>query len=140
MTSNDLFIASVNLSEQVARSLKIDQIGDMNPGTGLGSVESDFQIEQGVIKTSNLRIQQMDGLGDASARDGWFQTATPPSLNYSATVMLSPEATAKVKSSSPLFGVAISILESNNRVAVPVNITGEVRSPQVQVDVYRIFQ
>ncbi|HYP25319.1 MAG TPA: AsmA family protein [Blastocatellia bacterium] len=140
MTSNDLFIASVNLSEQVARSLKIDQIGDMNPGTALGSVESDFQIEQGVIRTSNLRIQQMDGLGDASARDGWFQTVAPPSLSYSATVLLSPEATAKVKSSSPLFGVAISILESNSRVAVPVNITGEVRSPQVHVDVYRIFQ
>ncbi|HKG20477.1 MAG TPA: AsmA family protein [Blastocatellia bacterium] len=140
MTSNDLFIASVNLSEQVARSLKIDQIGDMNPGTTLGSVESDFRIEQGVIKTSNLRIQQMDGLGDATSSDGWFKIAPPTSLNYAATVVLSPDATARVKSSSPLFGVAISILGSNNRVAVPINITGEVRNPQVQVDVYRIFQ
>lgn len=139
MQSDNLFIASVNVSEQVARKLGIEQIGDMSPGTRTGPFESDFQIDQGVVRTTNMRIQQMDGLGDATANQGWFEIASAPTLSYVVTVLLTSEATARVKSTSPLFGAIISILESNNRFAVPVNITGEVRNPQVQVDVSRIL-
>jgi uncharacterized protein involved in outer membrane biogenesis len=142
MSSGEMFIASVNVSEQVARALQISEIGDMSPGTGIGSIEADFRIEQGVVRTSNLTIQQLDGLGDARATDGWFQVAqaaSSPTLNYAATVTLSQDATAKVKASNPLIGMAVTIFENNKRVAVPVSITGEVRNPQVQVDVSRIF-
>jgi len=139
ITSGEMFIPSVNISEQVARALNLGQIGDMGQGTGIGSLETDFKFEQGVVNTSNLRIQQLDGLGDASADSGWFKIESALVLNYVATVLLSPEATTQVKKVSPLLGAAISVLESNNRVPVPVNITGDVRSPQVQVDVSRIF-
>jgi hypothetical protein len=139
ITSGEMFIPSVNISEQVARALNLGQIGDMSQGTGIGSLETDFKIEQGVVNTSNLSIQQLDGLGDATANNGWFKIESALVLNYAATVLLSPEATAQVKKVSPLLGAAISVLESNNRVPVPVNITGDVRNPQVQVDVSRIF-
>lgn len=134
MSSNQLFIASVNVSDQVARALKISQIGDMNPGTTIGSLESDFYVEQGVVKTHNLRIQQMDGLGDATANHGWFDITSAPTLNYAARVLLSSEATAQVKASSPMVGALVAFLAYNNRFAVAVSITGEVSNPQVQVD------
>ncbi|MFP5264756.1 MAG: AsmA-like C-terminal region-containing protein [Blastocatellia bacterium] len=139
ITSGEIFIPSVNISEQVARALNLDQVGDMSQGTGISSLETDFKIEQGVVNTSNLNIQQLDGLGDATADSGWFKIESALMLNYAATVLLSPEATAQVKKVSPLIGAAISVLESNNRVPVPVNITGDVRNPHVQVDVSRIF-
>jgi hypothetical protein len=139
ITTGEMFIQSVNLSEQVARALNIGQIGDMSQGTNIGSLEADFKIEQGVVNTSSLRIQQLDGLGDATADNGWFKIESALVLNYIATVLLSPEATSEVKKVSPLLGAAITVLESNNRVPVPVNITGDVRNPQVQVDVSRIF-
>ncbi|HXG67141.1 MAG TPA: AsmA-like C-terminal region-containing protein [Blastocatellia bacterium] len=139
MSSNDLFISSMNLSERVAQALRIAQIGDMNPGTGVGSIEADFQIEQGMVRTSNLRIQQLDGLGDATANEGWLSVAAAPTINYQAYVTLSADATAKAKASNPLLGAAITIFEINNRVTVPVNITGDPRNPQVQVDVRRLL-
>ncbi|HEX8091857.1 MAG TPA: hypothetical protein VF762_23595 [Blastocatellia bacterium] len=139
ITSGEMFIPSVNISEQVARALNLGQVGDMGQGTGISSLETDFKIEQGVVNTSNLNIQQLDGLGDAAADSGWFKIESALMLNYAATVLLSPEATAQVKKASPLLGAAISLLESNNRVSVPVNITGDLRNPQVQVDVSRIF-
>jgi hypothetical protein len=139
ITSGEIFIPSVNISEQVARALNLGQVGDMSQGTGISSLETDFKIEQGVVNTSNLSIQQLDGLGDATAESGWFKIESALMLNYAATVLLSPEATAQVKKVSPLIGAAISVLESNNRVPVPVNITGDVRNPHVQVDVSRIF-
>ncbi|HKP86815.1 MAG TPA: hypothetical protein VJZ26_11995, partial [Blastocatellia bacterium] len=139
ITSGEMFIPSVNISEQVARALNLGQIGDANPGTSIASLETDFKVEQGVVYTSNLRIQQLDGLGDATADSGWFKIESALVLNYVATVLLSPEATARVKTVSPLIGAAISVLESNNRVSVPINITGDVRNPQIQVDVTRLF-
>jgi hypothetical protein len=139
MSSSDMFIASVNISEQVARALQIEHIGDMNPGTNIGHIESEFQLDQGTVRTNNLRIQQMDGLGDATASQGWFKVASPPTLNYAATLVLNSEATARVKSASTLIGIAVTILESNNQVAIPVNITDQVSNPQVQVDVSRLF-
>lgn len=139
MSSNDMFIASVNISEQVARALQIERIGDANPGTSIARIESEFQIDQGIVRTSNLNIQQMDGLGDATSNQGWFKVETSPTLNYAATIVLNSDATARVKSASTLIGIAVTILESNNQVAIPVTITGEVRNPQVQVDVSRLF-
>jgi hypothetical protein len=139
ITSGEMFIPSLNISEQVARALNIGEIGDMNSGTTIQSLETDFKIEQDVVNTSNLRIQQLDGLGDAIADRGWFKIESALVLNYVTSVLLSPEATARVKTVSPLIGAAISVLESNNRVSVPINITGDVRNPQIQVDVSRLF-
>ncbi|HET9532592.1 MAG TPA: AsmA-like C-terminal region-containing protein [Blastocatellia bacterium] len=140
LASGEMFIASANLSEQVARALRINGIGNMSAGTNVGSLQSDFQISNGELMTANLTIQQLDGLGEAKSDQGWLKVASPPSLNYTATVLLTPDATAQVKKSSPLIGMAVSILEVNNRVAVPVSVRGEVRNPEVQVDVTRIFR
>jgi hypothetical protein len=139
ISSTEMFIPGVNLSEQVAGALRIGQVGDMNQGTVVGSLETDFQLGQNVVNTQNLRIQQLDGLGDATANQGWFKIESALTLNYIATVMLSPDATSQVKKSSPIIGMIATILENNNRVSVPVNITGDARNPQVQVDVSRIF-
>ncbi len=139
ISSSEMFIPGVNLSERVASALRIDQVGDMNNGTILGSLETEFQLGQNVVNTQNLRIQQLDGLGDATANQGSFKIEAALTLNYVATVVLSPDATSQVKKSSPLIGMIATILESNNRVSVPVNITGDARNPQVQVDVSRIF-
>lgn len=141
LTSSGVFISSVNVSAQVARALNLNQIGDMNPGTALGALEARFHIEQGTVRTNNLQIQQLDGLGDATSDQGWIRIeAKPaPTLDYAASLLLSQDATAKVKTTSPLIGAAVTIFESDNRVLVPVNILGEVRNPQVQVDVKRLL-
>jgi hypothetical protein len=139
ISTSEMFIPGVNLSEQVAGALRIAQVGDMNKGTVLGSLETDFQLGDNVVNTQNLRIQQLDGLGDATANQGWFKIESALTLNYVATVVLSPDATSEVKKSSPIIGFVATILENNNRVSVPVNITGDARNPQVQVDVSRIF-
>jgi len=123
----------------VARALKVDQIGDMNPGTVVAVLETDFQISQGTVHTSGLRIQQLDGLGDATSPNGNFRIDSALILNYAATVVLTPEATSRVKSLSPALGLVVTILETNNRVSVPINVSGDVRNPEVQVDVSRIF-
>jgi hypothetical protein len=139
MSANDLDIHTVNLSERVASALKLDQIGDMSPGTTVGTLETDFQVSQGTVHTTGLRIQQLDGLGDANAPNGSFKIESALIVNYAATVILSSEATSRVKSMSPALGLVVTILESNNRVSVPINVSGDVRNPEVQVDVSRIF-
>lgn len=139
LSVNNLDIHTANLSEQVARALKVDQIGDMNPGTVVAVLETDFQISQGTVHTSGLRIQQLDGLGDATSPNGNFRIDSALILNYAATVVLTPEATSRVKSLSPALGLVVTILETNNRVSVPINVSGDVRNPEVQVDVSRIF-
>jgi len=139
MSANDLDIHTVNLSERVARALKLDQIGDMSPGTTVATLETDFQVSQGTVHTTGLRIQQLDGLGDATAPNGSFKIESALIVNYAATVVLSSEATSRVKSLSPALGLVVTILESNNRVSVPINVSGDVRNPEVQVDVSRIF-
>ena len=136
---NDLDIHPINLSEQVARALKLDQIGDMSPGTAVASLETEFQISQGTVYTTALRIQQLDGLGDATAPNGSFKIESALNVNYAATVVLSPEATSLVKSISPALGLVVTILETNNRVSVPIDVRGDVRNPEVRVDVSRIF-
>lgn len=139
LSATNLIINTVNLSERVASALKLDQIGDMSPGTSVASLEADFKISRGTVNTSGLHVQQLDGLGDATAPDGSFKIDSALTLNYSATVILSPEATSRVKSMSSTLGLLVTILETNNRVSVPINISGDVRNPEVQVDVGRIF-
>jgi hypothetical protein len=139
MSVSDLDIHTINLSERVARALKVDQIGDMNAGTAVATLETDFQVSQGTVHTAGLRIQQLDGLGDATSPDGSFKIESALIVNYAATVVLSPEATSRVKSASPALGLVVTILETNNRVSVPIDVSGDVRNPQIQVDVSRIF-
>lgn len=139
LSATDLDIHTTNLSEKVATALKIDQIGDMRPGTLVSKLETDFQISQGTVSTTGLRIQQLDGLGDANAPNGSFKIDNSLVLNYAATVVLTPEATSRVKAISPLLGLAVTILETNNRASVPLSVTGDIRNPNIQVDVSRIF-
>jgi hypothetical protein len=139
MSIDDLDIHTINLSERVARALKVDQIGDMNPGTSLANLETNFEISQGTVHTTGLKIQQIDGLGDASAQEGSFKVDSSLIVHYPATVVLSPEATSRVKSLNPAIGLVVTILETNNRVSVPIDVSGDVRNPAVQVDVSRIF-
>ena len=139
MSVADLVIHSVNLSERVARALKLDQIGDMSPGTVVSTLDTDFQISQGIVSTPGLRIQQLDGLGDATAPTGSFKIESALTVNYAATIVLSPEATSRVKSMSSTVGMLVTIFETNNQLSVPVNITGDLRNPDVRVDVSRIF-
>ena len=139
MSVTDLVIHSVNLSERVARALKIDQIGDMSPGTAVASLETDFQISQGTVNTPGLRIQQLDGLGDATVPTGSFKIDSALTVNYAATVVLAPEATSRVKSMSNTVGLLVTIFETNNQLSVPIKIMGDLRNPDVQVDVSRIF-
>ena len=139
LSANDLDIHTANLSERVARALKADQIGDMSPGTAVAGLETDFQILQGTVHTTGLRIQQLDGLGDATAPSGNFKIESALIVNYAATVVLSPEATSRVRSLNPALGLVVTILETNSRVSVPINVSGDVRNPEVQVDVSRIF-
>ncbi|HJZ67284.1 MAG TPA: hypothetical protein VKF81_03985 [Blastocatellia bacterium] len=134
-----MFIPTVNLSENVASALKVDQIGDMNPGTRIASLQTDFQISRSTFNTSGLQIQDLDGLGDATADNGSFQIQSALTVNYAATINLSPEATARIKSISPVLGLLVTVLESNNRISVPLNIKGDIRRPEIQVDVSRIF-
>jgi hypothetical protein len=139
ISATDLVINNVNLSERVARALGLDQIGDMSPGTSVASLETDFNIARGAVNTTGLQVHQLDGLGDATVPSGSFRIDSVLSINYAATVVLSAEATSRVKTVSPTVGLLVTILETNNRISVPINISGDVRSPVVQVDVSRIF-
>ena len=138
MSANEIFIPSVNVSQQVAGAARVNQIGDMNQGTKIGGLETDFNFDHDLVKTTNLRVQQLDGLGDAIADQGWFRIEAALMLSYAARIELSSEATLQLKSSAnPLIGAAVAVLQTNNRIAVPLNITGDVRNPNIQVDVLR---
>ena len=91
-----------------------------------------------VVNTTNLQLAALDGLGDATAASGWFKTKPELTLNYAATITLSKEATAQLTTSAnPLIGAAVAVLADRRGLAVPLNITGDVRHPQVQVDILR---
>jgi hypothetical protein len=139
LSATDLVIHTLNLSERVSRALKLDQIGDMSPGTAVADLETDFNISRGTVNTTGLQVSQLDGLGDAMVPTGSFRIDSALTVNYAATVILSPEATSRVKSMSSTIGLLVTILETNNRISVPINIVGDVRNPEVQVDVSRIF-
>lgn len=138
ISANEIFIPSLNVSQQVAGAARVNQIGDMNQGTKIGGLETDFNFDHDLVKTTNLRVQQLDGLGDAIADQGWFRIEAALMLSYAARIELSSEATAQLKSSAnPLIGAAVTVLQTNNRIAVPLTITGDVRNPNIQVDVLR---
>ena len=138
ISANEIFIPSLNVSQQVAGAARVNQIGDMNQGTKIGVLETDFNFDHDLVKTTNLRVQQLDGLGDATAEQGWFRIEAALMLSYAARIELSSEATSQLKSSAnPLIGAAVAVLQTNNRIAIPLNITGDVRNPNIQVDVLR---
>ncbi|MGA9771288.1 MAG: AsmA family protein [Blastocatellia bacterium] len=138
ISANEIFIPSLNVSQQVAGAARVNQIGDMNQGTKIGGLETDFNFDHDLVKTTNLRVQQLDGLGDAVAAQGWFRVEAALMLSYAATVELSSDATQQLKSSAnPLIGAAVAVLQINNRINVPLTITGDVRNPNIQVDVLR---
>lgn len=139
LTGAEMFIGTMNLSEQLSRAVKVDQIGDMSSGTRIANLEADFQIDQGTINTSNLRVQHVDGLGDARAQNGSFTVDSALTVNYAATITLTPDATARIKSAGPMLGLLATLLESNNQLSVPLTISGDLRQPEVRVDVSRIF-
>jgi hypothetical protein len=138
LSATGVFLPSVNVSQQVASAARVTTIGDMSEGTKIASLETQFHLERDVVNTTKLNIQQLDGLGDASADAGWFKIEAALTLNYSANVQLSSEATTQLKSSANvLISAAVGALTTNNRVTVPLSITGDVRSPRVQVDLRR---
>jgi uncharacterized protein involved in outer membrane biogenesis len=138
MSASEIFIPSLNVSQQVAQAARVAQIGDMADGTKIGGLETDFNFDRDAVRTNNLRVEQLDGLGDATADPGWFKVEAALMLNYAARVELSSDATAQLKTSAnPLIGAAVAVLQTNNRIAVPLNITGDVRNPNIQVDVLR---
>ena len=139
ISATNLFLPTINLSQKVAEALKIKQIGDMESGSRVASLETAFLISRDTISTTGLNLQQVDGLGDATAQTGSFKIEAALNINYKATVTLSADATSRVKSASTILGMLTTIFETNNRISVPVNIIGDVRHPQIQVDVTRIF-
>ena len=139
LVAEDTLLPTINLSEQVAQALRTSQIGDMSAGTAIGRLETAFTSSQGVVTTTNLQITELDGLGDATAPSGHFKIDSALELNYAANLMLSPDATSRIKSANTLLGVLVTALEINNRLPVPVSVQGDVRQPQIQVDVSRIF-
>jgi uncharacterized protein involved in outer membrane biogenesis len=144
MSSNDLVMAGVNLGQQMTQRLGA-QLGDMRPGLAIGHAESGFEIQQGLIKLDDTKLQAIGGLGDATADQGWLKItagAGQPAveMNFSATITLSAETTKALATSNPLYGAAIALLQSGNRLTVPVSITGDARQPDIQVDVSRILQ
>ena len=139
ITATNMFLPTINLSQKVAEALKITQIGNMEAGSSIASLETAFRLSKDTVSTTGLRLQQVDGLGDATAQSGSFKIEAALTVNYAANVNLSAEATARVKSASTILGMLTTIFETNNRISVPVNIIGDVRHPQIQVDVSRIF-
>jgi hypothetical protein len=137
--SDQLFMPGFNVSEQFARALKINEIGEMSAGTGMDGIEGRFRLEDGLLRSDGLSVEQFDGLGQARVERGWIRFGGEPVMNYTAVVTLSPEATERVKSASLLLGAITTWLEKGNRLTVPVSVTGDVRYPKVRVDVRRLF-
>jgi hypothetical protein len=145
LSSDDLFLSRVNLSEQVARRLGVSQIGNMDPGTTVGHIDEQFGISGGSITIRNLHLRQLDGLGDATTDRATinvaFSSGRPDvNLDFPTTVTLSQEAAAAAKQASPLLGLAAPLLERSGALSVPIHITGDALSPHVLVDLPRILQ
>jgi hypothetical protein len=138
ISASAIQIPTVNLGERVAGAARVNQLGDMNPGTGIGQLDTDFNFAEDVVNTTNLQLAGLDGLGNATAAAGWFKMKPELTLNYTATMVLSREVTAQLKTSAnPLIAAAVAVLADRNGLEVPLNITGNVRNPQVQVDILR---
>lgn len=131
-------IPTVNVSERVAGAARVNQIGDMNTGTAISRLETDFNFAEDVVNTTNLQLSALDGLGDARAAAGWFKMKPELTLNYVATMTLSRDAVAQLRTSAnPLIAAAVAVLADGNGLEVPLNITGDVRQPTVEVDILR---
>ncbi|MFL6212492.1 MAG: hypothetical protein ACJ74J_01230 [Blastocatellia bacterium] len=131
-------IPTINVSERVAGAARVNQIGDMNTGTAISRLETDFNFAEDVVNTTNLQLSALDGLGDARAAAGWFKMKPELTLNYAATMTLSREAAAQLRTSAnPLIAAAVAVLADGNGLEVPLNITGDVRQPNVEVDILR---
>jgi len=131
-------IPTVNVSERVAGAARVKQIGDMNTGTAISRLETDFNFVEDVVNTTNLQLSALDGLGDARASAGWFKMKPELTLNYAATITLSRDAVAQLRTSAnPFISAAVVVLADNNGLEVPLNITGNVRQPTVEVDILR---
>jgi hypothetical protein len=102
----------------------------------MGKLETDFHIDRGTVTTNGLRIEQLDGLGEATAPQGWFKVEQALVLNYKVDLLLSPETTAQMKSAYPM-AEWLSIFQNSDRFGVSVNVTGSLRNPQIQVDYLR---
>src|SRR5262249_18413841 len=145
LSSDDLFVANVNLSEQVARRLGVSQIGNMAPGTNVGHIDQEFRISGGNVNIQNLHVKQLDGLGDATADRatlsvGFSGSKPTIQVDFPATVTLSQEAEAATKQASPLLGIAAALLERSNQMSVPIHVTGDILNPQILVDLPKILR
>src|SRR5262249_44465861 len=145
LSSDDLFVSNVNLSEQVAKRLGVSRIGDMAPGTSFGHIDEQFRISGGAITIQNLHVRQLDGLGDATTDRATINIAFSGSrpniqLDFPTTVTLSQESEATTKQASPLLGIAAALLQGSNQMSVPIHITGDLLSPQILVDLPRMLQ
>jgi uncharacterized protein involved in outer membrane biogenesis len=138
ISASAIQIPTVNVSERVAAASRVNQIGDMNAGTAISRLETDFNFAEDVVNTTNLQLSALDGLGDARAATGWFKMKPELSLNYAATIQLSRDAAAQLRTSAnPFISAAVAVLSDNNGLEVPLNISGDVRQPNVQVDILR---
>src|SRR5262249_35837747 len=120
LSASDLFFPAINLRQNIAPALKTNSLGDMEPGPQGASLDTDFQLDKGAVKTSRVRIQQLDGLGDAVAPEGTFNIDSSLVVDYSGTVTLSPESTTRLKSTSSMLGIIATVLEVNNRLSIPI--------------------
>jgi hypothetical protein len=145
LSSDDLFVSRINLSEQVARRLGISSIGNMAPGTNVGHIDQQFRISGGSVTIQNLHLKQLDGLGDATTDRATINVAFSAGqpniqLDFPTTVTLSQDAAAATRQASPLLGLAASLLGGSNQLSVPIHITGDLLNPQVLVDLPRMLQ
>src|SRR5215471_14312394 len=145
LSSDDLFISRINLSEQVAKRLGVSSIGNMAPGTSVGHIDQQFRISGGSVTVQNLHVKQLDGLGDAASDRATisvtFSGGRPNiQLDFPTTVTLSQDAEAAARKASPLLGIAASLLGGSNQLSVPIHVTGDMQSPQILVDLPRLLQ
>jgi uncharacterized protein involved in outer membrane biogenesis len=140
ISSNNLFMPGFNVSEQVAGALKINEIGEMSEGASMAGVTGRFRLEEGLLSVEDLSVENLDGLGHARVEHGWIRFGDEPEMNYTAAVTFSPEATEQLKSASLPFSAITRLLKRENRLTIPVSVTGDVRAPKIRVDVGRIFK
>jgi hypothetical protein len=140
VSSNGLFMPRFNISEQIARALMINEIGEMSAGTSMTGVTGRFRLEEGLLSLDDLTVKNFDGLGQARIEHGWIRFSDEPVMDQTATITLSPETIEQISSASLLFGVIATLLQRENRIIVPVNVTGSLRNPNIRVDVDRFLR
>jgi hypothetical protein len=81
-----------NVSEQFARALNINEIEEISEGMSMVGVMGRFRLEEGLLSVEDFSVENFDGLGKARIERGWIRFGDELTMNYSATVTLSPEA------------------------------------------------